>query len=244
MRSQTERQAFHPHLDDASQRIALLSRCIDEFLELWILFRIERVDDAFVTQFSMFVDAAFQRCYRFPTQFDNVTKGLDSKMPQQLGAQCADSNADRRLSRAGSFQDAANLAQVFDGTRQITMARTRALQIVESLKFVIAVDDLKSERTAERCVFPNAREYLNAIGFDPLASTTAISTLPSFQFRIDRIGFKLDASWEAIDGGQQRFAMGFSSCPIPQHDLLLIPDCKSRPAAQGAPANPPETRLL
>ena len=58
------------------------------------------------------------------------------------------------------------------------MARSRSLQIVETLKFVITIHDLQGDRAAQGHILPDAGEDFDAICFNALPTTTTIAALP------------------------------------------------------------------
>ena len=55
MRSQTDRQAIHPHLNNAAERVALFAHAINEFCHQRIFLGVERIDAAGVTNCPQFL---------------------------------------------------------------------------------------------------------------------------------------------------------------------------------------------
>ena len=99
------------------------------------------------------------------------------------------------------------------------MAGPRPGEVVEPFEFVVLIDDLQADGAAQRGVVPDAGEQLNGVGLDSLAATAAIAPLAASQFDVDWRGIELDPRWEAIDDGQQRFAVRFAGSPVAQRHV-------------------------
>lgn len=94
------------------------------------------------------------------------------------------------------------------------MARAGACKIAERFEFVVAVDDLQGDRAADRLAVPNAGEDVDAVGFDPLATTAAIAPLPPAEFRVDDCCVEGDAGGKTVDQGDEGLAVRFTGGPI------------------------------
>ena len=89
----------------------------------------------------------------------NSTTYPSAVMPngvEDLLGQGPGGHAGRRFPGAGPFEHAPYAPQVLDRAGQVAVSGPRTLHIVEPLDFVVAVDHLQRNGTADRVVAPNA----------------------------------------------------------------------------------------
>ena len=91
-------------------------------------------------------------------QLDDIAKGRDAELREQLLGQRAGRHADRRFAGAGPFEHAADRAQIFDRAGQIAVPGPRAFEIAQPFELVVLVDDFQGDRAAQRRAVPDAAE--------------------------------------------------------------------------------------
>ena len=57
---------------------------------------------------------------------------------------------------------------------------------------------------------PDAGADVDGVGFDALATAAAVAALAALEFDVDRFDVDRDAGGEAVDEGDQCFAVGFA----------------------------------
>ena len=97
------------------------------------------------------------------------------------------------------------------------MAGPRTVDIVEPFELGVAVDDLHRQRAAERRSPPQPREESDAVGLDPLPSTTTIAPLSAHELGINRREVDGQPRREAVDEGEEGGAVRFAGGPVAQH---------------------------
>ena len=94
------------------------------------------------------------------------------------------------------------------------MARPRAVEVLHLVDFEILVRDQEGDRTAQRDAAPDARQHLDAVGFDLLSSAATVAALSPGKLGVNRINVQFDAGGKSIDQGQQSAAMRFTGGKI------------------------------
>ena len=87
------------------------------------------------------------------------------------------------------------------------MTRSGSRQFFQSLQFVVAVDDLQSDRAAERRVLPGSSQKFNLVGLKFLTTASTVASLTPPQFLIDGVVINAQSSRKPIDQSQHCFAV-------------------------------------
>ena len=93
---------------------------------------------------------------------------------------------------------------------------------------------------------PDAPEKFSVITFDPLATTSAVSTLPSDKFRVDPFGVNLHASRKTLEEGDDTWTMRLTGGSIGEqcHTQMVRDAARLNPAAAWSIAFPKPFRQI
>ena len=178
---------------------------------------IEAVDFALVANFAELVEWCFDGIDALAADFDDVAEGGDAELGEQLFGERAGGDADGRFAGTGAFEDAADRAEEFHRAGKVAVAGARAREVVEALEFVVAVGDFEHDRAAEGDAAPDAGEDVDGVGFDPLPAAAAVAALAALELDVDRLDVDGDAGGEAVDQGDQCFAVRFAGGEVAEH---------------------------
>ena len=81
------------------------------------------------------------------------------------------------------------------------MTGTRAFKLLEPFEFVIAIDNLEGDGAAKCNTLPDACENVDGIGFELLATASAVASLTQSQFVVDHSSIYVEARRKAIKHG-------------------------------------------
>ena len=123
------------------------------------------------------------------------------------------------LTGAGPFEHRPDPTHVLHGPREVGMARTGTIDIVEPLELGVAVDHLQRQWTAERHTPPQPRQERDGVGLDPLAAAAAIASLPTAEFGVDCRGVDGQPGGKPVHERHEGGAVGFTGSPVTQHEI-------------------------
>src|SRR5436853_4618325 len=109
MRTQSGNNAAPNNFKDAAQRVALLSRVVDQLDHLLLRIVVSAVQRRVVRNGGNLVPIQLERPVGNAAELDHVTANFNSEYCQQLFGECATRDARRRLASRGAFE---NVAQI------------------------------------------------------------------------------------------------------------------------------------